>query len=149
MKNVGRPIVVTSLALLLPLLALPTHVLPGTSPFMLCSALFIACGQPQFTWVDEVEHALGTFLEQKYPASDVSLHLNAPDRVRVAVGRGGHRMENIETSLLLTMLAHHAQGIDEAAADELFSSRSGWMPDEEYGMIFPEASRSETGISAH
>ena len=47
MENIGRTILVTSLALLLLLPALPTHALLGTSLFMLCAALFAACGRVQ------------------------------------------------------------------------------------------------------
>ena len=108
MENVGRTIVVTSLALLLLLPALPTHALLGTSPFMLCPALFAACGQAQPTWVDEIKHAPGTYFKKKYPASNFDLYLKALDRVRAAVGRGDHRTEKIEMGLFLTMLAHHA-----------------------------------------
>lgn len=63
MENIGRTILITSPALLLLLPALPTHALLGTSPFMLCAALFAACGQAQPTWVDEIEHALGTYFK--------------------------------------------------------------------------------------
>ena len=149
MEKVGRTIVVTSLALLLLLPALPTHALLGTSPFILCSASFAACGQAQPTWVDEIEHALGTYLKQKYPASNFDPYLKALERVRAAVGRGDHRTAKIEMGLFLTMLAHHAQGLNEEAADELSLFAQRVMPAEEYGMIFPGASHSETGISAH
>lgn len=149
MENVGRTILVTSLALLLLLPALPTHALLGTAPFILCSALFAASGQVQPTWVDEIEHALGTYFKKKYPASNFDPYLKVLDRVRAAVGRGDHRTEKIEMGLFLTMLAHHVQGINEAAADELSFFAQRVMPAEEYGMIFPRASHSETGISAH
>ena len=149
MENIGRTILVTSLALLLLLPALPTHALLGTSPFMLCAALFAACGQAQPTWVDEIEYALGTYLKQKYPASNFDPYLKALDRVRAAVGRGDHQTAKIERGLFLTMLAHHAQGLNEAAADELYLFAQRVMPTEEYGMIFSGASHSETGISAH
>ena len=46
-ENVGRSIVVAPLALLLPLPALPTHSMLSISPFMLCAALFAACGRVQ------------------------------------------------------------------------------------------------------
>ena len=47
------------------------------------------------------------------------------------------------------MLAHHAQGLNEAAADELSLFAQRVRLAEEYGMIFSGASHSETGISAH
>lgn len=149
MENVGRTIVVTSLALFLLLPARPTHALLGTSPFMLCSVLFAVCGQAQPVWVDEIEHALGTYFKQKYPASNFVPYLKALERVRAAVGRGDHRTAKIEMGLFLMMLAHHAQGLNEEAADELSLFAQRVMPAEEYGMIFPGASHSETGISAH
>jgi hypothetical protein len=149
MENVGRTILVTSLALLLLLPALPTHALLGTAPFILCSALFAACGQVQPTWVDEIEHALGTYFKKKYPASNFDPYLKVLDRVRAAVGRGDHRTEKIEMGLFLTMLAHHAQGINEEAADELSLFAQRVMPAEEYGMIFPghELQQEERWIS--
>jgi hypothetical protein len=149
MEKIGRTIVVTSLALLLLLPALPTHALLGTSPFILCSASFVACGQAQPTWVDEIDHALGTYFKQKYPASNFDPYLKTLERVQAAVGRGDHRTAKIEMGLFLTMLAHHAPGLNEEAADELSLFAQRVMPAEEYGMIFPGASHSETGISAH
>ena len=148
MENVRRTIVGTSLALLLLLPALPTHAMLGTSPFILCSALFAACGQAQSTWVDEIEHALGTYFKQKYPASNFDPHLKALERVRAAIGRGHHWTAKNEMGRFLTMLAHQPQGLNEAVADELALFAQWVMPAEEYGMIFPGASHSETGISA-
>lgn len=151
MEHVRRIILVTSLALLLLLLlpALPTHALLGAAPLILCTSSFAACGQTPFTWVDEIERALGTYFKQKYPASNFNPYLNVLDRIRAAVGRGDHRTAQIEKGLFLTMLGHHAQGFNETAADELFLFAQRVMPPEEYGMIFPRASHSETGISAH
>jgi hypothetical protein len=90
---------------------------------MLSSNSFTAQGQTEPIWVDEIDHAPGTFFEQKYPASDVALYLNALDRVRGAGGRGEHRTKNIERALSLTMIAHHVQGIDEAAAHQFVSGQ--------------------------
>lgn len=148
MENVGRTIAVTLLLLLLLLPALPTHATLATSPFMLCPALFAVCGQAQPTWVDEIDQALGTYFKEKYPASNFDPYLTALDRVRAAVARGDHRAAKIEMGLFLTMLARHAQGINEEAADELSLFTQRVMPDEEYGTIFPGASHSEPGISA-
>lgn len=50
--------------------------------------------------------------------------------------------------LFLTMLVRHAKVISEAA-DELFLFAQRLMQAEEEGMIFPGATHSETGVSAH
>lgn len=148
MENVGRTIAVTSLAPLLLLPALPTHALLGVAPFMLCPALFAACKQAQPTWVEEIGQALGTSFTQKCSASDFAPCLKALDLVRAAVARGDHRTTEIRMGLCLTMPVRHAKVINEVV-DELSFFAQGVIPAEEYGMIFPRATHSETGISAH
>ena len=112
-----------------------------TPSFLLATAAPTERLSPSVTWLDDLEHRLTTYFTKKYPAYDFSPYAQELDRIRAAVSLGDRWGAKREMGVFLKMLAIHAYGLGDDAAEELAVLSQRIMPDEEFGIVYP---RSET-----
>ncbi len=89
------------------------------------------------TWGDELAHRFATYLTTKYPHEQFEAYTQAVDRIREAVQRGDRWTARRETGVLLKMLTDRAHGLESEAAQDLIGLAQGAMPEEEFGIVFP------------
>jgi len=145
--------VTVSRRVLLPLLALilvpdvfsvlaPNPIQAGETPsFLLATAAPTERLSPPVTWLDDLENRLTTYFTKKYPAYDFAPYAQELDRIRGAVNRRDQWGAKREMGVFLTMLANRAYGLGDDAAEELAVLSQRIMPDEEFGIVYPESGR--------
>jgi hypothetical protein len=121
-----------------------------TPPFLSASAAPTERLTPPVTWLDDLEHRLTTYFTKKYPAYDFTPYAQELDRIRDAVKVGDRWGAKREMGVFLTMLSRRAYGLGDDAAEELAVLSQHIMPDEEFGIVYPESGRepySEGGLT--
>lgn len=94
---------------------------------------------PPIGWVDDLEQRLTTYFTKKYPAYNFAPYELELDRIRSAANRGDRWGAKRETGVFLKMLLTHAYGLGDDAADELAVMSREIIPEEEFGIIYPES----------
>ncbi len=132
------PILVPAVSFILA--PIPIHA--GETPsFLLASAAPTERLTPPVTWLDDLDHSLTTYFMKKYPAYNFSPYAQELSRIRDAVNRGDRWGAKREMGVFLTMLASRAYGLGNDAAEELALRSQQIMPDEEFGIVYPESGR--------
>ena len=90
----------------------------------------------QCTWCDEMTNSL-TFYKASYPTSNFDPYQEKIAILQEAFGRGDQKSVKAETAELFKMLRTRAYGINDVAADELFSHWQMLTPTEELKVSAP------------
>lgn len=97
------------------------------------------------TWVDDLEQRLKTYFKNKYAAYDFAPYEQELDRIRSSVSRGDRWTAKREMGVFVKMLANHAYGLGDDAAEELAVVLDRIMPEEEFGIVYPGNHTTNTG----
>ena len=128
----------------------PNPIQAGETPsFLLATAAPTERLSPSVTWLDDLEHRLTTYFTKKYPAYDFSPYEQELDRIRGAVSLGDRWGAKREMGVFLTMLVIRAYGLGDDAAEELAVLSQQIMPDEEFGIVYPESGREPKTEGGH
>ena len=92
---------------------------------------------PPVTWLDDLGHKLTTHFTKKYPGYDFSPYAHELSRIRDAARLGDRWGAKREMGVFLNMLAIHAYGLGDDAAEELALLSQQIMPEQEFGIIYP------------
>ena len=99
------------------------------------------------TWIDDIANSV-SFYKTNYPNSNWESYSHELRVLRHAIERGDQQAAKIEMNKWLQMLRHRDHGINEVAADELFTFSLMVAPVREYGIAVPREVGG-TGESAY